>query len=703
MGDQPPPQSHPSPESRSSEERDSSLAGSDETRSEESPAKGSRPPGLRESRPRRNDDEQPRRPGAGAPWFVLLILLGMLALWSWQRSPSNHGHTISYSQLLDELDGKNLESVRFHGEIVTGEFRGVPGSSEELKTQYTGASDLRFNTVLPSVGVRDAALLSRLRAQGVQVTADRTAVGMGTQMAVWLLIPLVFIFGFWFLMRRSGDGMGGGMLGNFAKSPARRFEPSSQTTTFSDVAAMEQAKAELQEVVTFLKDPERFRKLGAEIPRGVLLKGPPGTGKTLLSRATAGEAGVPFFSINGSEFIQMFVGVGAGRVRDLFRNARDQSPCIVFIDEIDAVGRMRGAGFGGGHDEREQTLNQILSEMDGFDRSNSVIVLAATNRPDVLDEALLRPGRFDRHITIDRPVKDGREAILKVHCRRVPLSDDVDLESVAAATIGFSGAALKNLVNEAALSAARAGRTRVTGEDFDYAHDRVLMGPRREEVLSDSERKRTAYHEAGHALLAWQMPEVDSVHKVTVIPRGPALGVTQLLPEEEVYHLGESRLHAQLVMMLGGRTAEKLVFDEYGAGAEDDLHRATSIARRMVGHWGMSERVGPVAFRHAADQPFLGKEYREQREFSEETAHVIDQEVQRFLEAASKRAFDMLQRSRDQLDLLADSLSEREELGRKDLVELLGPAAGSESVASEEVVAPGVEATDDDDSAVDRD
>jgi cell division protease FtsH len=472
-------------------------------------------------------------------------------------------------------------------------------------------------------------------------------------------------------------------------------------TTFDDVAAMQEAKRELQEVVEFLKFPEKFQKLGAEIPRGVLLKGPPGTGKTLLSRATAGEAGVPFFAINGSEFIQMFVGVGASRVRDLFRNARAQSPCIVFIDEIDAVGRMRGAGFGGGHDEREQTLNQILSEMDGFDRSEAVIVLAATNRPDVLDEALLRPGRFDRHITIDRPAREGREAILKVHCRRVPLSDDVELGVVAGVTIGMSGAALKNLVNEAALSAARSDRTRVTREDFAYAHDRVLMGPKREEVLSEDERRRTAYHEAGHALLAWLMPEVDAVHKVTVVPRGLALGVTQLLPEEELYHLGESRLHAQLVMMLGGRSAEKLVFDEFGAGAEDDLKRATSIARRMVGHWGMSERVGPVAFRHATDQPFLGKEYHEQREFSEETAHVIDQEVQRFLVRASGRAFAMLEESREMLDRLAEELVLQEELGSDDLVRLLGPAAVAVADASDSGLASDPALAEDSDGAAD--
>ena len=645
------------------------------------------PPGLGGRRPS-SEDETGRRSGGSFPWLVVVLMLGMLFWWSWLRSPSNFGQTISYSQFRSEMDKPNLKSVRFHGEIVTGEFAETPGADAGLEKQYpSDGSDLRFNTVLPSVGMRDAALLDRLESQGVDVTADRTSVGMGTQVAVWLLIPLVFVLGFWFLMRRSGDSMGGGMLGNFAKSPARRFEPAAQTTMFNDVAAMEQAKLELQEVVSFLKSPERYQKLGAEIPRGVLLKGPPGTGKTLLSRATAGEAGVPFFSINGSEFIQMFVGVGAGRVRDLFRTARTHSPCIIFIDEIDAVGRMRGAGFGGGHDEREQTLNQILSEMDGFDRSDAVIVLAATNRPDVLDEALLRPGRFDRHITIDRPVKDGREAILKVHCRRVPLSDDVDLGVVAGVAIGLSGAALKNLVNEAALSAARSERTRVTREDFDYAHDRVLMGPKREEVLSEDERRRTAYHEAGHALLAWQLPEVDTVHKVTVIPRGPALGVTQLLPEEELYHVGESRLHAKLVMMLGGRSAEKIVFDEYGAGAEDDLRRATSIARRMVGHWGMSERIGPVAFRHATDQPFLGKEYHEQREFSEETAHVIDQEVQVFLEAASQRAFQMLNDSRESLEQLAEALVEQEELGREDLERLLGPPAGAE-VTSEPAVAP---------------
>jgi len=435
-------------------------------------------------------------------------------------------------------------------------------------------------------------------------------------MLIWMGLPLVLFVGLFMLMRRNADPLGGGgMFGNFTRSPARRFQPRDGQTTFDDVAAMVQAKAELQEVVEFLKNPDRFRKLGAEIPKGVLLQGPPGTGKTLLSRATAGEAGVPFYSINGSEFIQMFVGVGASRVRDLFRTARENSPCILFIDEIDAVGRVRGAGLGGGHDEREQTLNQILSEMDGFDQNEAVIVLAATNRPDVLD----------RHITIDRPAREGRLAILKVHCRRVPLSDDVDLASAAATSVGFSGAGLKNLVNEAALAAARAGRDLVHQEDFDYAHDRTLMGPKREEVLNESERRMTAYHEAGHAIVAWMLPDVDPVHKVTIIPRGQALGLTQLLPEDEQFHFGERKLHAQLQLLLGGRAAEKLVYNEYGAGGEDDLLKATRLARRMVGHWGMSDTVGPVAFRFGEDHPFLGKEFHEQREFSEETAHVIDQ------------------------------------------------------------------------------
>ena len=497
--------------------------------------------------------------------------------------------------------------------------------------------------------------------------------------SLFLMGMLLVVF---FIMRRSMDPSGTSFIGSFGKAGAKRFKLSDHHTTFADVAAMESAKGELMEIVEFLKTPEKYHKLGAQIPKGVLLMGSPGTGKTLLARATAGEAGVPFFTINGSEFIQMFVGVGASRVRDLFLQARENSPCIIFVDEIDAVGRVRGAGLGGGHDEREQTLNQILSEMDGFQATESVIVLAATNRPDVLDPALLRPGRFDRHITIDRPTKDGRLQILKVHVRKVPLADDVDLARVAASTIGFSGAELKNLVNEAALNAVRSERSAVTSEDFDISHDRVLMGAKREEVLTEHEREMTAYHEAGHALVSWFLPDVDPVHKVTIIPRGRALGVTQLLPEEDRYHYGEKRMHAQMEMMLGGRAAEKLVFDEYSAGAEDDLKRATSLARRMVAHWGMSDVIGPVAFRQGEEHPFLGKEIHEAREFSEETAHTIDVEVQRFLTDAADRAFKLLSEHRPDMDAIAQALLKNESIDHADMAELLGEPVPRTSTVS---------------------
>jgi cell division protease FtsH len=403
--------------------------------------------------------------------------------------------------------------------------------------------------------------------------------------------------------------------------------------------------------------------------------GPPGTGKTLLGRAVAGEAGVPFFSINGSEFIQMFVGVGAGRVRDMFATAKQHAPAILFIDEIDAVGRHRGAGLGGGHDEREQTLNQILSEMDGFLQTESVIVMAATNRPDVLDPALLRPGRFDRHITVDRPTYKGRVAIFKVHTREVPLSDDVDLERLAAGSVGLTGADIRNLVNEAALWASRGDKKYVDMADFDYARDKVLMGAKREEVLTGKEKSMTAYHESGHALLAWLIPSGERVHKVTIIPRGRALGATQILPVEDRLNIGESELRSRLVFLLGGRAAEKLIFDEFSAGAEDDLNKATGLARRMVTHWGMSEKLGPVAFRDGEDHPFLGKEMAEPRRFSEHTAQVIDEEVIRILRAASDKAKKMLTEHGDKLKTLATALEEEETLDDRDIEKLIGPPA----------------------------
>jgi cell division protease FtsH len=637
------------------------------------PENNSQPPRL-PPRKRPPDEETPRSAPAGM-WLLLLALSVVAVVLYLQSSPASTGSRIDYSFFLEQLKKhESIAEVQFHGEVITGKWKEgkVPANPEpkggELKAE--------FNTVLPPQELENRGLIELLSQKGVKFTSEKTSIGVGTQLLFWMIGPLMIVVVFWFLLRRSADPMSSGMMGNFIRSPAKRFQASEQRTTFNDVAAMEQAKMELQEVVEFLKNPAKFQRLGATIPKGVLLVGPPGTGKTLLARATAGEAGVPFFSISGSEFIQMFVGVGASRVRDLFRTAKENAPCILFIDEIDAVGRVRGAGVGGGHDEREQTLNQILSEMDGFTQNEAVIVLAATNRPDVLDPALLRPGRFDRHVTIDRPNKAGRVAILKVHIRKVPLAEDVKLEDIAAGTIGFSGADLRNLVNEAALIATRAGKDRVGMEDFELARDRVLMGPQREEIMNEHERQMTAYHEAGHALMAWLLPDVDPVYKVTIIPRGRSLGLTQLLPDEERFNIGERRLHSQLAMALGGRAAEKLVFNEYSAGAEDDLKKATQLARRMVAHWGMSEVIGPVAFRQAEEHPFLGKEIHEHREFSEETARIIDQEVQRFLTAASERAASMLAEHRGKLDSLADALLEKESLGKAEMTDLLGPRLG---------------------------
>ena len=635
------------------------------------PSSSQRSPEYRDEQ--RNPDEV--RPNPGGSWLMIVLVILILSFFFWQLSSGTVGSRIDYGFFRQQLMDDNITEVHFHGEVITGKWRKVPKNPDPEGGELAD----RFNTVMPSI--EDRGLIPLLEEKKIKYDSEKTSVGVGTTVLLWMLGPLMIIGFFWLMMRRSADPMGSGMLGGFVKSPAKRFTPSEQQTTFNDVAAMDNAKSELQEVVEFLKNPVKFQRLGARIPKGVLLIGPPGTGKTLLARATAGEAGVPFFSISGSEFIQMFVGVGASRVRDLFRTAKSLSPSILFIDEIDAVGRVRGAGLGGGHDEREQTLNQILSEMDGFQQNEEVIVIAATNRPDVLDPALLRPGRFDRHVTVDRPNKDGRLAILKIHCRQVPLAEDVDLENLAAGTIGFSGAELRNLVNEAALNATREDKNAVEMEDFEAARDRVLMGPRREEILSEHERQMTAYHEAGHALLSWLQEDVDTVHKVTIIPRGRALGVTQLQADEERYNIGEKRLHSQLAFMMGGRSAEKLVFNEYSAGAEDDLKRATQMARRMVGYWGMSERVGPVAFRHSDEHPFLGKEIQEQREFSEEMAYIIDQEVQKFLRQAADAATEMLTFNRGMLDSVAQTLLEKESLSQAELIELIGEPAQHKTVA----------------------
>ncbi len=601
------------------------------------------------------------------PFIAIGLVLSLLMAMNW-KTLVGAANEVDFSFFRSQLEKTNVAEVTQSGGHITGKWKTIPEATEGSGKKLAET----FSTHIPDT-MREAPDLREQLSRVAKYKAEDATPQLLSQFLFGSMILMVMLLVAFFFLRRSMDPGGTAFIGSFGKAGAKRFKSSDQQTTFADVAAMESAKGELMEIVEFLKTPEKFHKLGAQIPKGVLLMGSPGTGKTLLARATAGEAGVPFFTINGSEFIQMFVGVGASRVRDLFQQARENAPCIIFVDEIDAVGRVRGAGLGGGHDEREQTLNQILSEMDGFSPTESVIVMAATNRPDVLDPALLRPGRFDRHISIDRPTKDGRLQILKVHVRKVPLADDVDLADVAAASIGFSGAELKNLVNEAALCAVRAERTSVIHDDFDVARDRVLMGAKREEVLTDYEKSMTAFHEAGHALIAWFLPLVDPVHKVTIIPRGRALGVTQLLPEEDRYHYGEKRMHSQMAMMLGGRAAEKLVFDEYSAGAEDDLKRATSLARRMVSHWGMSEKIGPVAFRQGEDHPFLGKELHEAREFSEETAHTIDLEVQRFLNTASERASQLLADHRPQLDAISNALLQKESIDHADLVALLGP------------------------------
>jgi cell division protease FtsH len=621
--------------------------------------------------------------------FAMMVVAALLIGLQFAGSGAS---PVEYSFFRSQLESDaepsgNVESLVFRDDKIIGVWRDPPDDPNEdpKKDPKQPPKKLARKFTTARVPADEEKLLSLLNERHVKYSSESSNWGPGGQLFVTAISTLLVVGFVWFMLRRSVDPLGpGGMAGSFIRSPAKRFSPSEQHNTFDDVAGMEQAKRELQEVVEFLKNPAKFQRLGAQIPKGVLLMGPPGTGKTLLARATAGEAGVPFYSINGSEFIQMFVGVGASRVRDMFRTAKENSPCILFIDEIDAVGRVRGAGVGGGHDEREQTLNQILSEMDGFQQNEAVIVLAATNRPDVLDPALLRPGRFDRHIPIDRPTREGRFGILKVHTRKVPLADNVNLDSVAGGTIGFSGADLRNLVNEAALNAVREGKSQVDADDFDAAKDRVLMGPKREEVLNDKERAMTAYHEAGHALVAWLLPELDPVHKVTIVPRGKALGVTQLLPDEERHHIGEQRLHSHLALAMAGRAAEKMIFDEYSAGAENDIEQATNIARRMAAHWGMSEAIGPVAFHQSEEHPFLGKEIHEMRQFSEETAHVIDQEVQRFIHEASIRATEILNAHRGKLDQLALALLEREALNQEEMTVILGARteAGSEVEAT---------------------
>ncbi len=646
-------------------------------------------------------EEQSQRPRA-INWMVVIIVLLLMFLLLSRLLPDTGQSTIKYSYFQNLLENKDfdgnqlvndenqpvenvIESVTIYEDHLKGLFRIQPPAAPkrsidgEIVNPEPGEKlEKRFRVNISPVSTeQQAGLAKELQDAGVQ----EVAFAKRDNTVVWLYgMFFLFTFGLVIFMmvslRRSQNQMmgGGGFLSNFSRSPAKKYEAAAEPVTFKDVAGLEGVKADLGEIVEFLKDPSKFQKLGGRVPKGALLIGPPGTGKTLLARAIAGEAGVPYFSVNGSEFIQMFVGVGASRVRDLFATAKAQAPAIIFVDEIDAVGRQRGAGLGGGHDEREQTLNQILGEMDGFQENDAVIVIAATNRPDILDPALLRPGRFDRHVTVSRPTKTGRLAIFKVHVRNVPLAANVDLEVMAQATAGMTGADIKNLVNEAALWAARHDKKRVEMEDFYYAHDKVLMGAKREEVLTEKEKERTAYHEAGHTLTAWNLSGASPVHKVTIIPRGRALGVTQMVPDEDRMNLSEHDIKDNLVVLLGGRAAEQLIYDELTVGAENDLERATSMARRMVTHWGMSNKLGPVSYKTADEDPFLGGQIHKNRQFSEHTQEVIDEEVHEILESASKDAFDLLSQHREDLEKLTKSLLESEELDQKQITELIGPS-----------------------------
>jgi cell division protease FtsH len=628
------------------------------------------PPG----RPRRR---QPP-PSVGGNWIWLLILVG-LAAWMLYGTGSS-GNPIEWGDFLVLLDQGNLDKVIFVGnQHIRGEVADMNKVPEDLKKRLKNKPS--FTVLRPPV-TYEKPLVDRLDAlnKNREKTKASKPFVYGTEeehmswvgpVMMFLLPTALLLFLLVFLLPRFRDPLGGGFLSNYIKSPARRYERSKMRVTFDDVAGMQNAKSELQEIVEFLKSPEKFQRLGAVVPKGVLLVGPPGTGKTLLARAVAGEAGVPFFSISGSEFIQMFVGVGASRVRDMFKTAKENAPCILFIDEIDAVGRMRGAGVGGGSDEREQTLNQILSEMDGFQPTETVIVMAATNRPDVLDSALLRPGRFDRHITIDRPTWQGRLAILKVHTRNKPLSDDVNLEAIARSTIGMTGADLRNLANEAALLATREGKSKIDRMDFERAADRVLIGAKREEVLSPEEKRRTAYHEAGHAVVTWLVPEGEKPMKVSIVPRGRTGGVNLIAPDEDRYHHGQDYFKAKLIMMMGGRAIERLVYGQPYAGVEMDLKQATRLARYMVTHWGMSERLGPMSFRQGEEHVFLGKEIQEPRDFSETTAAIIDEEVQKLLRQADEQAYELLKENRDKVERIVEALVQREELLREEIDQLI--------------------------------
>ena len=582
----------------------------------------------------------------------LVIGLTMILLFNLFNTPQTQVTEMSYSDFIASVESGMVNQIVIKGNEITGTVQGGSG----------------FKVIAPP----DPELLPLLRKAGVNIRAkqeDETPWYI-TILVSWF--PMLLLIGVWIFFMRQMQG-GGGKAMSFGKSRARLMDNPENKVTFKDVAGIEEAKEELSEIIDFLKDPKKFTDLGARIPTGVLLAGPPGTGKTLLARAIAGEADVPFFSISGSDFVEMFVGVGASRVRDLFNQGKKNAPCIIFIDEIDAVGRHRGAGLGGGHDEREQTLNQLLVEMDGFEANEGVIIVSATNRPDVLDPALLRPGRFDRQVVVPAPDVRGREKILRVHGKKVPLADDVEWKTIARATPGFTGADLENMVNEAALLAARDGKKIVTMEYLEKAKDKVMMGAeRRSMIISEKEKEVTAYHEAGHAIIAWLLPGTDPVHKVTIIPRGRALGLTQQLPTEDKYTHAQSYLLNNIHILLGGRVAEEIIFNEITTGSGNDIERASELARKMVCEWGMSKKLGPLTFGKKEEQIFLGREISQHRDYSEATAIKIDEEVRAIVINAEDKVRRMLTDHMDILKKMAAALLERETLNKDDLDEIMG-------------------------------
>ena len=595
-------------------------------------------------------------------WMAIILVAFLLAS---IFSPSGNVKETTFTELEEYVQNGQVASAVITDNSFRGKFKepyvetSLSGQTREYK---------EFETILPYV---DSELVSKWKESGLRFEfKDKNPGWFDYIFSVWPILLIVFFY--FFIMRRMQGGIGGqGNIFNFGKSRAKIVAPDKPQVSFQDVAGCEEAKEELHEIIDFLKNPKRYVRLGGKIPKGALLLGPPGTGKTLLARAVAGEASVPFFNLSGADFVEMFVGVGASRVRDLFEQAKKTAPAIVFIDELDAVGRHRGAGLGGGHDEREQTLNQLLVEMDGFDTDTGVILIAATNRPDVLDKALLRPGRFDRQIMVDVPGMIGREGILKVHSKDIPLADDVDLKVVARSTPGLVGADLANLVNEAALLAARKNKTKVSMEDIEEAKDKVMMGvERRSVILSEEERKVTAYHEAGHALVAYNTEQADPLHKITIIPRGRALGLTAQLPLDDKHNYSRAYIRARLDILMGGRTAERRIFGDLTTGAANDLEIATDLARRMVVEWGMSDKVGPITLGKAEQELFLGREIQQHKNISEETARTIDGEIRAIVMTAERRAAQVLTEHMDQLHLLANALLEHETIHGDDLPRL---------------------------------